>query len=73
MHIPNDVIELIRIIVWPLILLVFMLVFHGPLATFLTSLGGRVTKISVSVFSLELAQASTSKLDGRFTRKISGG
>jgi|SRR5215469_3045587 len=57
MLIPSDVTELLKVIVWPLTLLIVLILFRRPLAHFLSGLSGRVTKISVLQFSLEFAKA----------------
>jgi hypothetical protein len=46
------------VIAWPLAALLIALMFRKPLAAFVSSLGGRVTKLSLFSFGIELAPAA---------------
>lgn len=48
---------------WGLIALIAIIVFRHPLAHFLSSVGGRLTKISVAGIELELAQSPRTELN----------
>ncbi len=55
-------IPLINVLVWPLVVAGFLFFFRKPLATLITGLGGRLTKLSAFQFSLELATLPGSPL-----------
>jgi hypothetical protein len=48
-------IQLIRILAWPLVVIIGLIMLRKPLTAFLSSLGGRVTKLGVFQVSIELA------------------
>lgn len=48
-------IQLIKSLAWPLVVIIALIMLRKPLTTFLSSLGGRVTKLGVFQVSLELA------------------
>lgn len=59
MRISSEVIEVLKVLVWPVTLLVSLLLFRRPIGRFLTGISGRVAKISVLEFALELSPAPT--------------
>jgi hypothetical protein len=63
------VIELVRSLAWPVVLLAILVLFRDPLSRMLKQLGGRVSRISVWNISVELAVATPlpSPLTSRFS------
>lgn len=51
----TTVIELIKSIAWPLVVIIGLIMLRKPLTAFLSSLGGRITKLSVFEVSIEIA------------------
>jgi hypothetical protein len=51
----KTVLNFVVVLSWPIVVVVVLLVFRKPLATFIAVLGGRITRLSAFNFSIELA------------------
>jgi hypothetical protein len=51
----NLIIEVIRILAWPILVVIGFILFRGPISAFFTALGSRASKIGVFSVSVELA------------------
>src|SRR5206468_215783 len=51
----NLIVEVIRILAWPILVVIGFILFRGPISAFFTALGSRASKIGVFSVSVELA------------------
>lgn len=50
----SDIIELIRIVVWPIVFSIFLILYRKTISNFIQEAGSRISKLSIFQFSLEL-------------------